>query len=238
MACVQKMKALIPIALLLLLFPACRGRKSVAPSASRPSTNATQNAAPTKPVPSVSAMDAEEYCRKVDVASLPKITFGRICLRKPDDLNAPLSCSWKQFTDEGEWQHWTEADGNDNYGAAFVWLRDGKVAQANFTFQTPSYDWANLANYCFWPNGIVASAETTLNDLNSDVSVHRVRLYSPDGAQLKTEEAARVLSTKRPIRIPEEIIEAERNDTSNSGFRNPSYKSTAELPFANPVPPN
>jgi hypothetical protein len=197
----------------------------------------TKTSTPTTATTRDSVVAVDGYCRSIGhfIASndAKKLTFGRQCSITSQYPHEPPSCTWKQFANEAAWQHWTENIENENWGAAFVWPRDGKPVQANFTFQSPSYDWTNLANYCFRPDGTIAVMTTTLNDLNLDVSFERVTVYSRTGERLQVTETARKLSTNKRTRIPEELVKAEKEDSSSSGFRAPAYRTVRELPFFN-----
>jgi hypothetical protein len=189
--------------------------------------------APAMNLESVKGIDA--YCREVDqyIAKhdAAKLTFGRDCSNRPEgEIQATGRwCTWKQFDSEAAWNKFVETKGN--YGAAFVWLRDGKVAQVNFTFQTDSYDWANLANYCFRPDGSLAKLTSTLNDMNLNISVYRETLYSSSGTALRKTERSRDLTTKKPKRVPDELRLPQEGADPNSSFDAPLYGKVSELPF-------
>jgi hypothetical protein len=86
------------------------------------------------------------------------------------------------------------------------------------------------------PDGSVAAIETTLNDMSLDVSVRRFAVYSRTGEQLRMTEEARVLSTKKPTPVPDEIVQTERVNSSNSGFKAPIYRGAHDLPFVTLIP--
>lgn len=106
------------------------------------------------------------------------------------------SAEWREFKTEEERK---KADTGDNLNeSAFVWLRDGKVIGANFTFQSPSRDWAQFVMYYFRGDGTLAKADSTLNTFNGGITVLRQDYYDRKGMLLKGTNHCKDLKTQQP----------------------------------------
>lgn len=105
--------------------------------------------------------------------------------------NEPVT--WREFSSEAERK---KADTGDNLNeSAFVWLRDGKVVGANFTFQGPARDWDNSVMYYFRENGTLAKSDSKLNTMKGGIVVVRQDYYDPKGILLKGTTHCRDLAT-------------------------------------------
>lgn len=125
----------------------------------------------------------ESYVREVDrfIKGNPK------SLRIYADVSSGTEKSpdeWREFKNEKERE---VADTGDNLNEnAYVWLREGKVVEAKFTFQSPSRDWVHYVTYYFRENGSLAKMEAQLNTFYGNMSVIRERWYNAEGKLLRS----------------------------------------------------
>lgn len=103
---------------------------------------------------------------------------------------------WQVFATETDRD---KADSGENLNeSAFAWKRDGKVIAANFTFQSPSRDWAQFVMYYFNGDGTLAKSASTLNTFQGGVTVLRDDYYDRKGRLLKGTTHCRDLKTNQP----------------------------------------
>jgi hypothetical protein len=107
--------------------------------------------------------------------------------------NEPVT--WREFSSEDERK---KVDTGDNLTeSAFVWLRDGKVVGANFTFQGPARDWDNSVMYYFRDNGSLAKSDSKLNTMKGGIVVVRQDYYDSKGILLKGTTHCRDIATQQ-----------------------------------------
>ena len=122
---------------------------------------------------------------------------------------------WKEFKNKKAF------DDAVTYQNALVWSRTGKVIVANFSFSSPSGDWAHYISYYFRDDGSLAKIQATLNTFYGDISVVRHRYYDSNGKLLKSTKNFLDLQTRKPKK-PVEFIE---NPI-------PVYLNVSGLPFS------
>jgi hypothetical protein len=126
---------------------------------------------------------------------------------------------WRDFRSEKERE---KADTGDNLNEnAYVWLRGGKVVGVNFTFQSPSRDWAHFVIYYYRPDGTLAKIDAQLNTFYGNITVIREKYYSGTGKLLKESTKFFDLKTQKK-RKPSKNFEDEEL---------PLYMKTFDLPF-------
>ena len=123
--------------------------------------------------------------------------------------------SWKEFKSKKAFND------TDSYQSALVWSRNGKVVVANFSFSSPSGDWAHYISYYFRDDGSLAKIEATLNTFYGDISVVRHSYYDSNGKPLKSTKKFLDLKTRQPKK-PVEFME---NPV-------PVYLNVSGLPFS------
>ena len=138
--------------------------------------------------------DIEAYAVEIDkfVKSNVKTEriFGNVANGKKTEASA-----WREFKSEDERK---SADTGDNlYESAYLWQRDGKVIGANFTFQSPSRDWAQFVMYYFRGGGSLAKTNSTLNTFEGDITVLREDYYDSKGILLKGTTHCKDLKTQK-----------------------------------------
>ena len=126
---------------------------------------------------------------------------------------------WREFKTE---QARDKADTGDNLNEnAYVWFRNGKLVGANFTFQSPSRDWAHFVMYYYREDGTLAKIESTLNTFYGNVTIKRATYYSTDGTALHTTRRYLDLNTQKPIKPKGDFFDEPT----------PIYPKITDLPF-------
>jgi hypothetical protein len=127
---------------------------------------------------------------------------------------------WREFRNEKERE---KADTGDNLNEnAYVWLRDGMVVGANFTFQSPSRDWAHYVMYYYRSDGTLAKINAELRTFYGNTIVIRNRLYNPNGKLLQEKTRYLDLQTRKPKKVKE-------GDFQDMPIE--LYAKTSDLPF-------
>ncbi|HEY8224644.1 MAG TPA: hypothetical protein VIG25_05150 [Pyrinomonadaceae bacterium] len=122
---------------------------------------------------------------------------------------------WREFKTDAQ------ADKANLYNSAYVWTRDGKVIGANFTFSSPSGDWAHFVMYYFREDGSLAKIQGRLNTFYGNVSVVRNRYFNSSGTRLSSTQRFLDLKTQKPTKKPSEYFDQPE----------PLYRKVSDLPF-------
>lgn len=138
--------------------------------------------------------DIEAYSVEIDKFVKSNVKTERIFANVADGTKNEAS-SWREFKTEDERMK-ADTGGNLNE-SVYVWLRDGKVIGANFTFQSPSRDWAQFVMYYFRGDGTLAKSNSTLNTFNGGISVIRQDYYDSKGILLKGTTHCKDLKTQQ-----------------------------------------
>ncbi len=126
---------------------------------------------------------------------------------------------WQEFKTEAERE---KADTGENLNEnAYVWLKGGKVVGVNFTFQSPSRDWAQFAMYYFREDGTLAKIQSRLNTFYGELTVRQEKFYSSEGKLLRTTKKYLDLNSQKPKKPGKDIQE----------FPIPVYRRVEDLPF-------
>ena len=161
--------------------------------------------------------DIEAYAADIDKYVKSNVKTERIFANVASPTKHETS-DWIEFKTEDERK---KADTGDNLDeSAFVWTRDGKVIGANFTFQSPSRDWAQFVMYYFRGDGSLAKSDSTLNTFNGGITVLRQDYYDSKGILLKGTTHCKDLKTQQPKPC---------GDFQDRPA--PFYKKVSELPF-------
>ncbi|MBC7911169.1 MAG: hypothetical protein H7Y30_11745 [Pyrinomonadaceae bacterium] len=139
--------------------------------------------------------EVETYVTEIDGFVKSNAKTQRIFADVASGANANAKANWREFKSE---QERTAADTGDNLNEnAYVWMRDGKIIGANFTFQSPSRDWVHYVMYYFRGDGTLAKSDATLNTFNGDITVVRKDYYDNKGILLKGTTHCKDLKTQR-----------------------------------------
>jgi hypothetical protein len=107
--------------------------------------------------------------------------------------------------------------------SVYVWLKDGQVVAAEFSFTSSSGDWYHYVNYYFRADGTLAKIHAQLNTFSGPdggISVVRDKFYSSGGKLLHTATRYLDLKSQRPRK---------RGDFMDEPI--PDYKTVRDLPF-------
>lgn len=170
-----------------------------------------------KRTPSSQVEAIESYCKEIDsfIKRNPKRErlFANVA---PGTENVPDQ--WRELKGENER---TGADTSENLNDnAYVWVRNGKVVGADFTFQSPSRDWVQYAMYYFREDGTLAKTQATFNTFYGNMQIIRKGIYNAKGKLLRSWAEYFDLRTgqkRKRSRVAEEAA--------------PVYKKVRNLPF-------
>lgn len=138
--------------------------------------------------------DIEAYAGEIDSFVKSSLKTERIFANVASDAKNETS-EWREFkSDEAR----MKADTGDNWkDSAFVWLRDGKIVGANFTFQSAARDWVQYVMYYFRNDGSLAKSDSKLNTMTGGILVVRQDYYDSKGTLLKGTTHCRDLKTQQ-----------------------------------------
>lgn len=94
---------------------------------------------------------------------------------------------------------------------------------ANFTFSSPSGDWAHYIYHYFREDGTVAKVEAQLNTFYGNMTVLRRFYFNPKGSLLRKTTKYRDLETQKPKK-------SEEQDFYDDEVK--IFKKANKLPFA------
>ena len=137
------------------------------------------------------------------------------------DYNNDDKPKWKKFASEKDFDKSTE----DAYTTAFIWKKDGKAIATNFTYSSPSGDWAQYMFYVFREDGSVAKATRDLRTFMGEIMVVRTYYFDQDGKLLKETKQFRDLKTKKFVKASNNFQDIDVD----------IYKSIGELPFVSMI---
>jgi hypothetical protein len=178
-----------------------------------------QKSTPTPP-PQKTELAARSYAKSIDQFTKRnprgKRLFGNVAGIE-DKLD-----KWREFKSDSQME---QAGADDNLSeSAAVWLKDGKVVVAYFSFTSPSGDWYHFVNYYFRADGTLAKIHAQLNTFYSPdggISVVRDRFYSSRGKLLRTSTRYLDLQSQKPRK---------RGDFQDEPI--PVYLRVHDLPFS------
>ena len=107
--------------------------------------------------------------------------------------------------------------------SVYVWLKDGQVVAAEFSFTSSSGDWYHYVNYYFRADGTLAKIHAQLNTFSGPdggISVIRDKFYSSSGKLLHMATRYLDLKSQNPRK---------RGDFMDEPI--PDYKTVRDLPF-------
>ena len=156
---------------------------------------AQEGAALTTSQPKGRVADIEAYANEIDKYVKGSQAKERIFGDVSSGTNSNVA-QWREFKTEDERKN---AGNDDNlYQSANAWVAAGKVIGANFTFSSPSGDWAQFVMYYFRINGTLAKSSSTLNTFNGGITVIRQDYYDSKGMLLKGTTHCKDLKTQQP----------------------------------------
>jgi hypothetical protein len=160
----------------------------------------------------------EAYARKIE-AFVKSEGKPHVIVADVSDYNKSDKAVWKKYTSEDELEKARETE--ESYTIAYNWKKDGKLVATNFTYSSPSGDWAEYVYYIFREDGSTARAERELRTFMGDLIVNRIYIYDEKGKLLKQTKTFRDLETQKPVKPTDDFQDMEME----------IYKSKDNLPF-------
>jgi hypothetical protein len=106
--------------------------------------------------------------------------------------------------------------------AVYIWKKNNKIVQANFTVTTPSGDWMQFVNHYFREDGTLAKVEERLNTFYGNVTVKRSYYFDRRGTLLQKTAKYYDLNTQQPKKSSEVNFTDEKAEI---------FKKLSKLPF-------
>jgi hypothetical protein len=199
-------RILMTLASLLFLSPLATGQEQKTP--------------PPQPPQKTELAEIVSYAKSIDqfikFNSRKRRIFGNIA-GVDDKLD-----KWREFKTAKQMERADEGDNLDE--SAYVWVKDGKIVAANFTFTSSSGDWVHYVNCYFRADGTLAKIHAQLNTFSSaegGLSVVREKFYGATGRLVHTSTRYLDLKSQRPTKV---------TDFMDQPI--PSYKTVRALPFS------
>lgn len=161
----------------------------------------------------------EAYAKTIQ-AFVEKEQKPHLVIADVADYNNAEKAIWKMFKSEEEFEEARETE--EAYEIAYIWKKDGKIVAANFTYSSPSGDWAQYVYYVFREDGSTARADRELRTFLGDIIVNRIHIYDEAGKLLKETKTFRDLATQEPVKANENFQDIDVD----------IYKNVKNLPFA------
>lgn len=127
---------------------------------------------------------------------------------------------WKKYESREEFENSREEE--ESYTVAFVWFQENVPVAVNFTYSSPSGDWALYVEYVFRTDGSVAGIRRELRTFQGNVIVVKNFLFDEKGKKLNEKTEFFDLETEKPIPPKKNFADMEVD----------LYKSVKALPFA------
>jgi hypothetical protein len=166
---------------------------------------------------SVKAIEA--YAKQIE-AFVKKEGKPHLIIADIADYNKSDQPVWKKYDSEEEFEKARETE--ESYTIAYNWQKDGKLIATNFTYSSPSGDWAQYVYYVFREDGTTARAERELRTFLGDMIVNRVYIYDKSGKLLKQTKTFRDLNTQKIVKPTDNFMDMDVE----------IYKNKGSLPFA------
>lgn len=165
----------------------------------------------------------EAYAKSIDKMVESRKTPDLVCADVADqekDENA----KWQKFDSEAALEKFRET--TETYTIALNWRKNGKLVASNFTFFSPSGDWAKYVYQYFREDGSLAKVKVDYRTFEGDLIILQNIYFSPAGKLLKKTNRFEDLTTHKPKRV--------KKDSFDQGMLNEVdyYKTTRKLPFA------
>lgn len=162
--------------------------------------------------------DTEAYVASI-VSFVEKEGEPHMILADVSDYNQGSEPVWKKYDSIKDFENAREEE--ESYTIAFIWKKDGKTVAVNFTYSSPSGDWAHYVSYVFRADGSAASVKRELRTFMGDLVVIRISMYDEKGTELKSSKKFLDLETEKPLAEPKDFQDVDV----------PVYKKLSELPF-------
>ncbi|REJ75318.1 MAG: hypothetical protein DWQ47_07480 [Acidobacteria bacterium] len=104
---------------------------------------------------------------------------------------------WTRFETQEAFEN---TEGEDIYTIALIWTKDERVLAVNFTYTSPSGDWAHYVDHIFHPSGYAVQIRKELRTFNGDMIVVRNVLFDSYAKELKSTKEYFDLNTQKPVK--------------------------------------
>lgn len=162
----------------------------------------------------------DAYSKRLDALS-EKAVEPDVVFADASDYNEKKP-KWRRYSSRKEFEKARET--SEFHNIAFVWRKNGRIVLANFTFDSPSGDWAHFVYHYFREDGTLAKVEAQLNTFNGNMTVLRNFYFDRNGKLLRKTTKYLDLETKKPKNL-KEVGDFYDNEVK-------IFKKTVNLPFA------
>lgn len=160
------------------------------------------------------------YCKTID-AFVKRYKSPHLIFADTSDYNEGSEPEWQKFASEKTLEKFRET--TETYTIAYNWRKNGKIVKSNFTFFSPSGDWAQYVYHYFREDGTLAKVEAQLNTFYGNISVLRDFYFDRKGKLLRKTTKYLDLQTQKPKKPDTEDFYDEEVKI---------FKKTSRLPFA------
>jgi hypothetical protein len=144
----------------------------------------------------------------------PHLIFAEV-----SDYNKADDAIWKKYASEEEFEKARED--KESFTIAYIWRKGGDIVAANFTYTSPSGDWAQFVFSVYRKDGSLAKVNRELRTFMGEIIVNRIHIYDKEGKLLKATKNFRELSTQKPIPEPGSFADVDAD----------IHMKTSDLPF-------
>ena len=161
----------------------------------------------------------DAYCKTLD-SFVKKYKGAHLVYADVSDYNENKP-QWRKYNSEKEFEKARETV--ESYNIAYIWRKNGKIVMTNFTFSSPSGDWAHYIHHYFREDGTIAKVEAQLNTFYGNMTVLRQFYFNRKGSLLRKTTKNLGLETQTPKK-------SEGQDFYDNEVK--IFKKTSKLPFA------
>jgi hypothetical protein len=165
------------------------------------------------------------YCKTVDAFVKPRknphFVFADI-----SDYNDDSKGKWRKFSSDKSLEKFRER--NETYTIAYNWRKNGKLIQSNFTFFSPSGDWAQYVYHYFRPDGTLAKVESDMRTFYDDMIILQTIYFDSKGKQIGSTNIYKDLRSKKTKKPSKEFLRDFEGIKNGKDY----FKKVSKLPFA------
>lgn len=167
----------------------------------------------------------EAYCKTVD-AFVKSNKNAQLVFADTSDYNDDSKSKWQKFASEKALEEFRET--SETYSIAYNWQKNGKLVKSNFTFFSPSGDWAQYVFHCFRTDGTLAKVESDMRTFNDDIIILQTLYFDTKGKLFRKTAQYKDLATKKPKKPSKEFLKNNPDLAIGVDY----FKKTSSLPFA------
>jgi hypothetical protein len=162
---------------------------------------------------------ARAYVKSVNEYAL-KQGSPDLIIADVSDYNEDSKPVWKKYSSEEELENSREEE--ESYTIAYVWFQDRLPTAVNFTYSSPSGDWALYVEYVFRTDGSAAGIRRELRTFQGNIAVTNISFLDEKGKLLKETTEFADLETQKPVPPTKNYADIDVD----------IYKRVSDLPFA------